>query len=120
MRILKVMARAYAPQGRFGATIEFYEHLFGEHCELRFSLPALGVEVATVGSMHLFAGVEDKLEPFKLPLATFWVDSVANTQEALNRLGAEVLLGPQSGLGGSFMIVKHPDGLVVEYIDRAA
>jgi hypothetical protein len=120
MQILKVMARAYSPPERLGAMIEFDEHLIAERCNLHFPLPALGVEIATVGSMHLLAGLEDKLKPFKLALVTFWVDSVASAQEALNRSGAETLLEPERGPGGSFMIVKHPDGLVVEYVDQTA
>ena len=40
-------------------------------------------------------------------------------ERTLREMGSEILHGPEHGQGGSFMIVKHPDGLVVEYIDQA-
>ena len=37
----------------------------------------------------------------------------------MQRLGAKKLLGLEHGPGGSFMIARHPDGHVVEFIDLA-
>jgi hypothetical protein len=113
------MARAYAAPEKSDAAIAFYEGLFGEHCKVRLSIPSLGLEIASVGSIHLIAGSEESLKPFRKAQATFWMDSVANAEQELLDLGSENLLGPEHGSEGSFMIVKHPDGLTVEYIDRA-
>jgi catechol 2,3-dioxygenase-like lactoylglutathione lyase family enzyme len=113
------MARVYTAPERLDAAIAFYERLFGEQCKVRFPISSLGLEIASVGSIHLIAGSEEKLKPFRNAQATFWVDSVAGVEQALHDLGSETLLGPEHGPGGSFMIVKHPDGLTVEYIDRA-
>jgi hypothetical protein len=120
MRILKVLARAYAAPEQFEAVIAFYEQLFDERCQFRLPLPALGLEIVAVGSVHLLAGSEEKLIPFRAAQSTFFVDSVANAEQDLKRLGVLPVLGPERGPGGSFLIARHPDGLVVEYIDQAS
>ena len=71
MRILQVMARAYTEPDGLDAAIAFYEKLFGERCKARFPIPPLGLEIASVGSVHLLAGVEEKLKPFRSAQATF-------------------------------------------------
>jgi predicted enzyme related to lactoylglutathione lyase len=112
------MARAYTEPDGLDAAIAFYEKLFGERCNARFPIPPLGLEIASVGSVHLPAGVEEKLTPFRSAQATFWVDSVTEAERTSREMGPEILHEPEHGPGGSFMIVKHPDGLVVEYIDQ--
>ncbi len=112
------MARAYVAPEQLSAAITFYERLFGEPCKVRFPIPQLGLEIASVGSVHLLAGAEDKLKPFRTAQATFWVDSVAGAERELLDMGSQILLRPEGGRGSSFMIVKHPDGLAVEYIDQ--
>lgn len=118
MRILQVMARAYTAPEQLDAAIAFYEKLFGERCKARFRIPPLGLEIASVGSVHLLAGTEERLKPFRAAQATFWVDSVADAERTLRDMGSEILMGPEGGPIGSFMIVKHPDGLAAEYIDQ--
>ena len=110
MRILQVMARAYTEPDGLDAAIAFYEKLFGERCKARFPIPPLGLEIASVASVHLLAGVEEKLKPFRSAQATFWVDSVLEAERTLREMGSEILHGPEHGQGGSFMIVKHPHG----------
>lgn len=72
MRVLQVMARAYvAPEGMDDA-VAFYERLLDEHCEVRFPLPDLGIEIAAVGSVHLVAGDAMQLAPFRQVTAAFF------------------------------------------------
>lgn len=118
MQILKIMARSYVSSADLDATILFYEQLLREKCEVRFSIAELEIEVAAVGAVHIIAGAEDKLAPFREVHAAFFVDSVVELKEELERLGAGILQPPQRGPFGMFMIAKHPDGNVVEYADR--
>jgi predicted enzyme related to lactoylglutathione lyase len=118
MKIIKVMARSYVIPADLDNTIAFYEELLHEKCETRFPIPALGIEIAAVGAMHLVAGAEEKLAPFREVRAAFFVDSVVEFKEELDRLGANILQEPQPGPFGMFMIAKHPDGLTVEYADK--
>ena len=94
MPILQVMARAYTKPDGLDAAIAFYEKLFGERCKARFPIPPLGLEIASVGSVHLLAGVEEKLKPFRSAQATFWVDSVTEAERTLREMGSAILHGP--------------------------
>jgi predicted enzyme related to lactoylglutathione lyase len=122
MRILKVMPRAYADEGEMDALIAFYETILGAKCQLRFPVLSLGLEIASVGlpgsSIHLLAGSEEALKPFRPAQATFFVDSVPNAAEELKNLGAELIHGPLHAPGGWYLIARHPDGLLAEYIDQ--
>lgn len=120
MQILKTLARVYVPQKQFDEGIAFYEQVFGTACELLLPLPALGLEVAKIGSVHLIAGSVERLKPFRLAHSTFMVNSVMEAETELKALGAEILRGPEGGPGGSFLVARHPDGLVVEYVDQVS
>jgi hypothetical protein len=52
MPILQVLARAYTKPDGLDAAIAFYEKLFGERCKARFPIPPLGLEIASVASVH--------------------------------------------------------------------
>lgn len=112
------MARSYVSPNEINDTIAFYEQLLGESCAARFPIPALGIEIAAVGAMHIVAGEEGKLLPFREVRAAYFVDSVAEFKAELERLGAQIVQPPEPGPFGMFMLVKHPDGNTVEYADR--
>jgi hypothetical protein len=118
MKVVRILARAYASPEGMDQVIGFYEKLLGERCLTRFSLPGLGLDIASVGAVHVLAGTDEKLKPFRHAHATFFVDSVASAQKQITAMGAEVLIEPAPGPGPSFMVARHPDGLVVEYIDQ--
>jgi predicted enzyme related to lactoylglutathione lyase len=118
MKILKVMSRAYVMPANLDATIAFYEQLLCEKCETRFPIPSLGIKIAAVGAMHIIAGTEEKLAPFREVQTAFFVDSVSDFKQELERLGATILQQPEQGPFGMFMIAKHPDGVIVEYADK--
>lgn len=119
MQTLKVLARSYVSPAEMDAAIAFYEHLLQETCQVRFPIPELQIEIAVVGGIHIVAGTKDALAPFVNVRAAFFVDSVVEAKEVLERTGAEILQQPQQGPNGLFMIARHPDGLVVEYADSA-
>lgn len=118
MKILKVMARSYVMPADLDDTIAFYERLLGEKCEIRFPIPALGIEIAAVGAIHIIAGTEERLAPFRKVRAAFFVDSVSEYKKELERLGANIRQPPEQGPFGMFMIAEHPDGMTVEYADN--
>jgi hypothetical protein len=51
--------------------IGFYEQLIGEHYTRRIPVPALGIEIATVGFTHSITGDNEKLRPFRSAQTTF-------------------------------------------------
>ena len=100
MRILQVMARAYAAPEKLDAVIAFYERLFREPCKERPPIPSLGLEIASVGSIHLIAGSEEKLKPFRNAQATFWVDSVREAEKELRSMGRRFSWDPNTVRAG--------------------
>jgi hypothetical protein len=106
------------PAEQLDAQINSYEHIFGEQCGVRLSLPALRLEVANVGSTHLISASENAPQPFGIAQEIYFVESVKDAEIVLKNLGATTLRGPERGPRGSFMIIIHPDGFVVEYIDQ--
>lgn len=97
--------------------MRFYEELTGEACGLRFNRDDLGLRVAVVGAMHLVAGAEAGMYPYQETRATILVDRVASFVDPLTAMGAEILHDPIRGPQGHNMHVRHPDGLLVEYVD---
>lgn len=105
--------------GALNPTLAFYEDLFREKCRLRFVHSAVRLELAQVGNVLLLAGPEEGLRPFRSTAATFVVDDLAEFREFLVQSGAAILSEPKEVPTGRNMRVRHPDGLVVEYVQFA-
>jgi len=117
MLIHRVFTRTYVYQPQLEAAVRFYEELTGQPCGLRFDREDLGLRVAVVGWMHVVAGAESGMYDYPETRATFLVDRVDSFIDPLTAMGAEVLHDPIPGPQGHTMHVRHPDGLVVEYVD---
>lgn len=120
MNILNVLVRIYLRTEQLEETIAFYEALLGEKSHVRFKYPEAGLELAQVGSLLLIAGSETALEPFRATTATFLVDSLEEYRQALLTGGATILREPQQVPTGHNMLVRHPDGTRVEYVEHTA
>src|SRR5690242_12787623 len=119
MKILRILTRVYTSPDNLDQTIAFYEQLFGEKSNLRFKYPEVGLELASVNAVLLIAGSEAALAPFKTTSATFGVDSLLEAREILLQNGATILEEPKTVPTGQNMHVKHPDGTLIEYVERA-
>lgn len=118
MKILDVLTRVYLPPDTLEQAITFYEGLFGQPCRLRFTYAAARLELAQVGGMLLIAGSADDLEPFLATRTTIIVDSLEACRRYLEQAGVQLLSPPREVPTGRNMRVKHPDGLVVEYVEH--
>ena len=118
MKVLNVITRVYLQPNSLEPTIAFYEGLFCETCRLRFPYPAMRLELAQVGCVLLIAGSPEDLEPFRATRSTFLVDSVDAFRLHLVQSGAQILSPPKDVPTGRNMRVRHPDGLVVEYVEH--
>ena len=118
MKVLNVSARVYLNPNSLDSTISFYAGLFGEKCRLRFSYPAARLEIASVGHVLLIAGATEDLELFRATHATFLVDSLEEFRLYLKQGRAKILSEPKEVPTGRNMTVRHPDGLVVEYVEH--
>jgi predicted enzyme related to lactoylglutathione lyase len=99
-------------------TLRFYERLTGKPAALRFAMPAAGLELAQVGDLLIIAGKNAALQPVRATNATFLVDSVEEYLQFLIANGGTVLRSPQEVPTGINMTVRHPDGLIVEYVEH--
>lgn len=118
MKILNILVRRCVPLEGFEETVAAYERLIGQSARLRFAYPEHQLKLAQVASLLFIAGSEASLAPFTATHATFMVDDIAGFAEQLPRLGAEVLEPPKSVPTGWNMLVRHADGMLVEYVEH--
>jgi predicted enzyme related to lactoylglutathione lyase len=116
MKILKTLTRVYT--NTLDETLRFYEDITGTNAGIRFTMPAIGLELAQVQDILIIAGSDESLRPFRSTSATFRVDSLEEYYRFLTEHGATVIRPPQQVPTGMNMTVRHPDGTVVEYVEH--
>jgi predicted enzyme related to lactoylglutathione lyase len=116
MKILRTLTRVCVND--LDDTVRFYERLTGNPAALRFCLPAAGLELSQVGDLLIIAGPDAAIVPFRPTTATFLVDSVDEYHRFLRSNGATIIRPPQQVPTGINMTVRHPDGLIVEYVEH--
>ncbi|HEX2954555.1 MAG TPA: VOC family protein [Bacillota bacterium] len=116
MRVLNILPRVYVQD--IDQAVPFYEGLFGVASQNRFSMPNVGLELASVGSLLIIAGTEVALDPFRSTQATFLVDDLDAFYNDLMVKGSTVIRPIQSVPTGRNMTVRHPDGTIVEYVEH--
>lgn len=116
MRIKQVLTRIYVQD--ITNAIEFYEGLLHGKCTLRFEYKEVNLELAQIENILILSGTEESLKPFRETKATFLVDSVTEFKDYLLTQGAAIIRDIKKVPTGVNMIVKHPDGIVVEYVEH--
>jgi predicted enzyme related to lactoylglutathione lyase len=100
--------------------IPFYEKLVGVPCETRWESPDLNLEFAVVGQFVLVAGADEALASVSDIHSIVMVDSLQEFQEFFANNGVQILRGPITNPIGTLLIVKHPDGQVIEYMEPSS
>jgi predicted enzyme related to lactoylglutathione lyase len=118
MKILNILARRYLPLDQLDATVAFYEGLIGQPARLRFDYPAFDLRLAQIASILFIAGTEQSLARFKATQLTFLVDDIDAYAAHLPTLGATVIEQPKAVPTGRNMLVRHPDQMLVEYVEH--
>lgn len=116
MRIKQILNRFYVHDAE--QSIEFYEKVLNEKCNLRFSYPQANLEIAQVGSILIISGSYENLKPLTDTKATFLVDSIVEWKSFLLNNGATVIKDVMKVPTGMNMTVKHLDGTIVEYVEN--
>ncbi|QMU67537.1 VOC family protein [Streptacidiphilus sp. P02-A3a] len=115
MKVLSTLARLYV--GDLDRALPALRELTGlEEPGLRF--PYSGVEVASIGGFLVVAGTEEALAPFRRVQSTVLVDDLDGVQDLLGAHGGEVLSGPNQVPTGRNITVRHPGGVVIEYVEH--
>jgi uncharacterized glyoxalase superfamily protein PhnB len=122
MTILEASFRVFVDPGTFDATIAFYEQLTQGHCHMRVDYPDYHLQLASVHSplatFLIIAGTPEARQAFEATALTLKVDDLQAAIHALDELGAEHLEPIQATPLGTKTRYRHPDGLVVEYVEH--
>ncbi len=122
--ILEAFTRAFVDAGALDASVAFYKALLSGEQTLRFAYPETGLELAAVSSPKLsvliIAGPPEKRAPFEATRLTIKVDALEPFLAVLKAAGAEQLEPIQATPVSRKTRFRHPDGLVVEYVDHTA
>lgn len=103
---------ANVPVPNLDAAIPFYQRVTGTEDVHRFSFGDL--QVARVGPFLLTQGVLTGWSAEQR--VTIVVTSIDEMKTAVDAGGADVLDGPHQVPNGARMVVRHPDGAVIEYL----
>jgi predicted enzyme related to lactoylglutathione lyase len=122
--IVESYIRVFVGAGELDKTSAFYRALLSGEETQRFDYPEAGLKLATVSSPKLsvliIAGDADKRRRFELTRLTIKVTGLAETIANLLKAGAEQLEPIQKTPVGQKTRFRHPDGLVVEYVEHDA
>lgn len=118
MKILNVLVRRCLPLSDFENAISFHEKLIGQKARLRFDYPEQHLKLAQVASILFIGGAEASIAPFIATHMTFMVEGIMEYADSLPGMGAEVLEPPKRVPTGWNMLVRHPDGALVEYVEH--
>lgn len=120
--ILELQTRVFVAPEQFRPTVAYYKAITGGRCSLHFPFPERGLELASVsspiGSFLIIAGSEAALAPFKGTALTALVADIEAVARRILPLGATMLQPVTPVPTGYQTRYRHPDGLVVEYVQH--
>lgn len=119
MKVLDTLIRVFIERDAMEETITFYEDLYQTTCTDRRFYDNLNLELARVDRAVIIAGSEESRRLFESARATILVDSIQEASIELQKRGAVCLTEPKRTPGSWIMLVKHPDGLIAEYVEPA-
>ncbi|MDF2640553.1 MAG: glyoxalase [Novosphingobium lindaniclasticum] len=118
MTILNILVRRHVPIAAFDETVRFYEALLGETARLRLDPVPGEHRIAQVSAMLIVGASPDRLAAMSEVQAAYLVDDLDALATALPGMDAAILEPAQDIPTGRFMMVRHPDGMVVEYVEH--
>jgi predicted enzyme related to lactoylglutathione lyase len=120
--ILEAQTRVFVEADALDTTIAFYRDLLDGDVTMRFLYSQMGLELAAVTSPKLsvliIAGPVENRRRFEATRLTMKVAKLETTIAVLTKAGAEQLEPIQPTPVGRKTRFRHPDGLIVEYVDH--
>ncbi|MDD9146967.1 MULTISPECIES: VOC family protein [unclassified Sporolactobacillus] len=116
MKIKKTYFRMYVND--LDKVLPYYEKLFGTHPDLRFKYPEMHLELASIGDFLFVAGKSEDLKPFSMTKLTFMVDSLDDFLIYFEHNNVAIIREPRIVPTGKNVTVRHPDGLIAEYVEH--
>jgi len=115
MKILKTYSRVYTSD--LDKTILFYSGLTNQKISQRFKIPDLDVEVAYIGDFIIISGKGEIMNQFRKVHSCCIVENIEKIKAFLVQNNSSVFLDIQTIPSGKNMIIQHPDGMTIEYIE---
>jgi len=120
--IREAFTRIFVDAGLLDQTSAFYQSLLGGAETMRFDYPEVGLQLAAVSSSTLsvliIAGSPKNRQPFEATRLTIKVALLEPAIATLREAGAEQIEPIQKTPVGRKTRFRHPDGLIVEYVDH--
>ncbi|NEA38422.1 hypothetical protein [Streptomyces sp. SID11385] len=113
MTVLATLARLYVDD--LGTALPAFRALTGEEPRLRFA--HRDIELAVTGGFLLLAGPPEALAPVRATQATVVVDTLDGVLDRSAREGSEILAPPRAVPTGRNLVVRHPGGAIIEYVE---
>ncbi|MEV4252859.1 hypothetical protein AB0J52_06785 [Spirillospora sp. NPDC049652] len=113
MAVRTTYARVYVDS--LDTALPTFEALTSTRPNLRF--PYRDVELASIGGYLLVAGTPEALAPYRNVQATTIVDNLDDVLALVERVGGDILDGPNDVPTGRNLTVRHPGGAVIEYVE---
>ncbi|MBJ7338210.1 VOC family protein [Mycolicibacterium sp.] len=110
MKILKTYARMFVAD--LDQSLPLYERLVGRPADIRVRFEE--AELAAVGDFLLIAGTAPATARYRDTVGPIIVDDIDDTEKVLAGIGAHTHRFPAPTGEGSY--IRHPDGVVVEYL----
>ncbi len=113
-----MFVRVFCAPGKLAETVSFYETLTSTKLDMDMDIPEGGLHVVAVGQ---FLILELDREKHALAVETTATVLNANLDEAAARQiaeGAEVVEARWESPVGPGIRLRHPDGLLVEYVEH--
>lgn len=120
--IVETFTGIFVEPEALGPTIDFYTALLSGRVTMRFAYPGAGLDLAAVSSDRLsvliIAGAPERRAPFEATRLTVKVDRLEPVIALFAAEGCEQLEPIQKTPVGRKTRFRHPDGMVVEYVDH--
>lgn len=113
----RVFVRVFCRPDEIQRTVQFYETLTGAEVDMDQDIPELGLRVAAVGSFLILARepADDLASQTSATVLNSDLDEAVERQLAA---GAEIVQERWESIVGAGTRLRHPDGLLVEYLEH--
>lgn len=118
MKVLNILVRKCVTLESFDKTVLFYENLLGQNVRLFFDYQEYQLKLAQIATILVIGGSAESLAPFVETEATFIVDEIEQYEKYLPTIGAVIRKASKKVPTGYNMLVSHPDGMLVEYVEH--
>jgi hypothetical protein len=117
----RVFARVFCDMGTLRDTVRFYESLTSAVLDMDMDIPEAGLHVVAVGPFLILEMNTAKLDRAGQAAQTQVTVLNAHLDEAVKRqvaAGAEIVQQRWDAPPGPGVRLRHPDGLLVEYLEH--